>query len=94
MNQGHARRAPVPVISGLRPAKNMFCTPAICRYHRRNQVVHQRIVVGPTPDAPQPGFEKLELLIIEFAGQSFQKEHSKVLFIEHLARKKLVGNFQ
>ena len=45
--------------------------------------MHQSIVISPTADAVEPGFEPLELGVAKFGVEFLQQEHGDYLFFQH-----------
>jgi hypothetical protein len=54
--------------------------------------MHECIVICPTADAVEPGFELLELGVTKFGVEFLQKKNGGNFFFEHRTGKKTVGN--
>ncbi len=54
--------------------------------------MHERVVIGPTADAVEPGLEQLELGVAKLAVEFLQQEHGGYLFFQHRAGEKTIGN--
>ena len=61
-------------------------------YRRRNQIMRQRIVIGPTADSVQPRPEQLELAVAKLAFEFLQQEHCCNLLFQHSPPEKLIRN--
>jgi hypothetical protein len=52
--------------------------------------MHQPVMIGPTADAVQPGFEHLELAVPKFRIEFLQQEYSSDFLFEVRPRKELI----
>jgi hypothetical protein len=54
--------------------------------------MHQRVMIGPTADAVEPGLEELEFGIAKLAVEFLEQEHGGYLFFQHRAGEKAIGD--
>src|SRR5208337_3356187 len=90
--QRHTRRSPPPGIRGLRPQENLAATGRIGGYHRPQQIMRQRVVIGPTGDAVEPGGKEPEFVfaIAKMLGLILKQENRHHFFFENAAGEKIV----
>jgi hypothetical protein len=89
-NQRHASRPSMPAIRRLCPPKHRFRPRRFRRHHRRNQRVHQSIMIGPTADAVEPRFKKLEFGIATLRSQILEEENARNLLFQYRAGEQLI----
>lgn len=56
--------------------------------------MYQRIVVGPTADASEPGFKHPKLGSPKLRSELIEEKDSKNLLFENMAAEELIGDFQ
>jgi len=54
--------------------------------------MHQPVMIGPTADAAEPGFEQLEFAVAKLSLEFLQQKDGGNFFFQHRAGKKLIGN--
>lgn len=54
--------------------------------------MHQRVMIGPTADAVEPGLEEFELGVAELAIKFLEQEHGGYLFFQHRSGEKVIGD--
>ena len=80
----------MPSIRRFCPAENSHATSGLNGDHRRDQIVHKSIVIGPARDPIQPGFEQSKLGVAELICQLFQQENCEDFFFENTSSEELV----
>ncbi len=93
-DQRHTSRTPPPAIRRFRPPKNFAATVRIGSHHRRQQIMHQRVVIRPTAHTVEPGSEELEFIVAEILRLFFEQENSEYLLFQIPAREKPVGDLR
>ena len=77
----------MPALSRFCPAKDHSCAGGLSGDHRRDQVVHQRIMIRPGTNAGEPAFEPAKFLAAEMLGMFFQQHDAKNFFFQNFAGK-------
>jgi hypothetical protein len=90
LNQGHTSCAPVPSILRFRPAEYKSSSRGLGSNHRRDQVMHEPVVVCPTADPVEPGLEQPEFGVPKLSGNSLQQEDAEDFFFQHMAAKQII----
>ena len=80
----------MPSIRRFCPAENSHATSGLNGDHRRDQIVHKSIVIGPARDPIQPGFEQSKLGVAELICQLFQQENCEDFFFENTGEQWIV----
>ena len=90
--QRHGRGAAPPAVARARPDGEPPQPARVGDDHGADEVLHQRIVIGPGAHPVQPLIEEFEMRRGQIVHAGLQQQHGEDFFLQHVSVEEIVGH--